>query len=105
MITDLLKLYSYRSLIKMLVSKELKARYRGTFFGFLWSFLNPLLSMLIYVLVFSIYMKVPMENYSAFLLSGLLPWIWFSSAVNEASNSILSNSGLRPNLDSSEVIE
>lgn len=94
MIKDFLALFKYKELIKMLVVKELKARYRGTFLGFLWSFLNPFIAMLTYVLVFSVYMKVQMENYSVFLLSGLLPWLWFASSVNEASNSILANGGL-----------
>lgn len=78
----------------MLVVKELKARYRGTFLGFFWSFFNPLLAMLTYILVFSVYMRVQIENYSIFLLSGLLPWFWFSSSINEASNSILTNGSL-----------
>jgi len=94
LIKGLLELYRYRNLIKMLVTKELKARYRGTFLGFLWSFLNPLIAMLSYVLVFSVYMKVQMENYSVFLLSGFLPWTWFASSINEASKSILINGGL-----------
>ncbi len=88
------RFFQYRSLVAMLVAKELKARYRGTFLGFLWSFLNPFLAMLTYVLVFSVYMKIQMENYSAFLLCGLLPWLWFSSAVGEASSAILSNGSL-----------
>lgn len=78
----------------MLVAKELKARYRGTFLGFLWSFFNPFLAMLTYVLVFSVYMRIEMENYSAFLLSGLLPWLWFSSSIGEASSAILANGSL-----------
>lgn len=93
-VKDFSRFFSYGNLIWMLVVKELKARYRGTFFGFLWSFLNPLIAMLTYVLIFSIYMKVEMENYSVFLLSGMLPWIWFSSAVNESSNAIIANGGL-----------
>ena len=67
-------LYRYRALIGTLVLRELRARYRGSFLGFLWSFLNPLLLMLVYALVFSIYLRVPMEGYAVFLFSGLLPW-------------------------------
>ncbi len=93
-VKDFSRVFGYGNLIWMLVAKELKARYRGTFFGFLWSFFNPLLAMLTYVLVFSIYMKVQMENYSVFLLSGMLPWLWFASATNESSNSIMANGGL-----------
>ena len=45
-------LYKYRVLIQSLVSRELKARYRGTVLGFLWSFINPMLLLVIYTFVF-----------------------------------------------------
>ena len=86
---QLKEMYRYRSLIGNLVVRELKARYRGSALGFLWSFLNPLLLMSVYALVFSIYFRFGMEDYVVFLMSGLLPWIWFSSSLLEASNSIL----------------
>ena len=54
MIAKLKELFKYRQLILTLVSRELKARYRGTVFGFLWSFLNPLLLLLVYSIVFGI---------------------------------------------------
>ncbi|MCX7919518.1 MAG: ABC transporter permease [bacterium] len=84
----------YRPLIQSLVIRELKSRYRGTFLGFLWSFMNPLLLMLVYSFVFYVYMRVEMPNYTAFLLCGLLPWIWFSTALTEATSSIINNAGL-----------
>ena len=49
---NLKELYKYRVLIQNLVSRELKARYRGTVLGFLWSFFNPLLLMIVYTVVF-----------------------------------------------------
>lgn len=94
MVLDFLEIFKYRNLIYMLIGKDLKARYRGTILGFMWSFLNPLLTMLTYVLLFSVYLKVELENYSAFLLSGLLPWFWFATAVGESSSVILGNGGL-----------
>ena len=78
-------------MVQILVARELKARYRGTVLGFLWSFLNPLILMSVYVLVFSIYLRIQMDNYAAFLLCGLLPWTWFSSALTESSRSIIEN--------------
>jgi lipopolysaccharide transport system permease protein len=81
--------YHYRQLIRELVIRELKARYRGSMLGFLWSFLNPLLLLAVYRLAFKVIMRNDMEYYAVFLFSGLLPWIWFSSSILEGSNSIL----------------
>ncbi len=79
-------------MIAVLVSREIKARYRGAALGFLWSVVNPLIFMLVYVLVFSVYLRIEIENYPAFLLCGLLPWQWFAASVGERS--IIDNPGL-----------
>ncbi|HWP45740.1 MAG TPA: ABC transporter permease [Candidatus Limnocylindrales bacterium] len=91
---QLKELYKFRSLIQSLVIRELKARYRGSILGFLWSFLNPLLLISVYTLVFSIYFRFGMDHYVVFLFSGLLPWLWFSSSLQEASVSILAGGSL-----------
>lgn len=91
---QVVRLYHYRALIHVLVERELKARYRGAALGFLWSFMNPLLLMGIYTLVFSVYMRIDMASYPAFLLCGLLPWNCFAAGLNEATLSILSNGNL-----------
>src|SRR5499426_3168194 len=94
MAQHLADLYRYRALIGTLVLRELRARYRGSFLGFLWSFLNPLLLMLVYALVFSIYLRVPMEGYAVFLFSGLLPWLWFSSSLGHSAGVIVASGAL-----------
>ena len=101
MISKLKELMKYRQLIITLVSRELKARYRGTFFGFLWSLINPLLLLAVYSIVFGIILpgssgRVEMKditgiNYSIFLFTGLLPWIWFNTSILESSTNTLSN--------------
>lgn len=92
---QLQELYRYRGLIWNLVARELKARYRGSVFGFLWSFLNPLLLMVVYTLVFVVYLRFrEMRGYTVFVISGLLPWLWFSSSLLEASGSILAGGNL-----------
>jgi ABC-type polysaccharide/polyol phosphate export permease len=88
MFHGILEIFKYRVLIQTLVLRELKSRYRGSFFGFLWSFLNPLFLMLVYTLVFSIYLRNPMEGYPAFLFCGLLPWLWFSTSIMHGAASI-----------------
>ncbi|MGB6341093.1 MAG: hypothetical protein WBF32_15085, partial [Candidatus Aminicenantaceae bacterium] len=52
LIKNLVGLYKYRVLIQNLVSRELKARYRGTVLGFFWSFFNPFLLLIVYTVVF-----------------------------------------------------
>ena len=88
------ELIAYRGLIQMLVVRDLKARYRGSALGLLWSLLNPLLYMGIYALVFSVYMRMAMEHYAAFLLCGLLPWIWFSSSLMAGATAIIEGGSL-----------
>jgi lipopolysaccharide transport system permease protein len=89
-----LELFRYRSLVNALVIRELKARYRGSFFGFLWTFLNPLLLLGVYALVFNFYLKIQVEHYAGFMFVGLLPWIWFSSSLFEGTNSITAGGSL-----------
>ena len=87
-------LYRHRELIGILVAKQLKLRYRGTVLGFIWTLLNPLVLMLVYSLVFSVYFRLDMEHYPAFLFTGLLPWLWFASSLQQGVTSILDGAGL-----------
>jgi ABC-type polysaccharide/polyol phosphate export permease len=87
-------LYRHRELIGVLVARQLKLRYRGSVLGFTWTLINPLVLMLVYTLVFSFYLRVDVEKYPAFLFTGLLPWIWFASSLQQGVTSILDGAGL-----------
>jgi lipopolysaccharide transport system permease protein len=89
MFKKIIELYKYRTLIQTLVERDLNARYRGSLLGLLWSFINPLLLVLVYFVAFKICLRSTVENYTAFLFVGILPWSWFSSSVLEGANSIL----------------
>ena len=93
-LVNLQELWGYRVLLYSLVLRDLAMRYRGSVLGFLWTFLNPLLMIVTYTLVFSVFMRVPMANYPAFLLTGLLPWLWFGSSLNAAAMSVVEGAGL-----------
>jgi len=82
------ELYQYRGLLLSLVQRELKARYRGSFLGFLWTFLNPTLHMLVYAMLFTVVMRQNTPNYAFFMFVGLLPWIWFSSSISGGASAI-----------------
>lgn len=95
MLSNLRELYKYRALIWALTARHLSMRYRGSVLGFLWSFLNPLCLMLVYMLVFRYYIRFDqVNNYTIFLFSGLLPWLWFTSGVQEGVSAITSGGHL-----------
>lgn len=86
---SLWSVWRHRVLAEALTARELKARYRGSALGLLWTLLNPLLMMLVYTLVFSVYMRAPVAHYPVFVFSGLLPWLWLSSALSQATVSVV----------------
>jgi ABC-type polysaccharide/polyol phosphate export permease len=91
------RLLRYRGLIQSLVARELKARYRGSMLGYFWSFVNPLLLLLIYSFVFTYLLEnrsKDIQPYAVFMFTGLLPWTWFSSSLNEATGSLISGGNL-----------
>ncbi len=95
---NLQHLFRYRELVRSLVARELKARYRGSFLGYFWSFVNPLLLLLVYSLVFTVVMPGArgsgLEPYAVFLFCGILPWTWFSSSLLESASVLVAGSNL-----------
>jgi len=88
------ELIDYRELLKNLVLKDLKLRYRESVFGFLWSLLNPLTMLTVYTVVFTRIFKVQMPNFAYFLMVGVLPWNFFASSVLGSTGSIVGSGGL-----------
>ena len=91
---SLRELVAARDIVLALVWREVRARYRGSFLGFLWTLLNPLMFMGIYSLVFTVYLRIEMAAYPVFLFTGLLPWTWFSSALVSGASSVIEGSSL-----------
>ena len=92
--TALADLWDFRQLVALLVMRELKVRYKRSVFGLLWTMLNPLLLMVVYTVVFTTIMPASLKNFSVFLLSALLPWIFFQTAILQGLFSILTNQEL-----------
>lgn len=88
------ELYRYREMFWGLVSREVRARYKGSVLGFLWSLLNPLLMMAVYSLVFAVFMRIQIPHYAVFLFCGLLPWSWFTTTLTNGAAAIVANSNL-----------
>ena len=77
MLSNIAQLIRYRELIQVLVTRELKARYRGSVLGFFWSFINPLLLLLVYTFVFTVIIPrgelVNLEPYACLLYTSPSP--------------------------------
>ena len=93
MFSDFFKILStYRELLFNLAIKELKIKYKSTILGFLWSILVPVIMAIIFKIIFSYFFaRFTIENisYSAFLLTGLFPWIYFSGTISSGANSFV----------------
>ena len=92
--TVLVSLYRYRSLLKALVLKDLKLKYRGSVFGFLWSLANPLLMIVVYTLAFTFILGMRTKMFAFYLMLGQLAWTFFASSMMMSTASIVDNSGL-----------
>jgi lipopolysaccharide transport system permease protein len=87
-------LFQYRELIKNLVLKDLKLKYRDSIFGFIWSLANPLMLILVYSFVFGQMLRVGVERFPYFIMVGILPWNFFSQSMMMSTGSILDNGNL-----------
>ncbi len=97
MTNHLALLWRHRALIQVLVRRELIARYRASALGFFWSLLNPLLLLLVYAVVFTTVFQPRFPGghpYPLFLFAGLLPWLFFSGTVLDASITMVDNGPL-----------
>ena len=85
---------NYFEFLKSNVKKDIRGKYKGSFLGILWSFINPLLSVLVYAIVFPYIMRMKVENYLIYLITGIIPWTFFTSSINTGIISILSNADI-----------
>jgi len=85
------ELWEYRELLWLIVARDLKVRYKQTALGASWALLQPLATMAIFSLFFGRLVKVPSDGvpYPLFALAGLVPWMYFSNALGQSSNSLV----------------
>lgn len=97
-------LWTKYDLLRVLVRRDLDARYKGSIIGNLWPLLNQLSQLFIYIYVFSIVLKVKLnikgiagDNHLTFglwLFAGILPWLAFSGGLSQAATAIVSQTNL-----------
>jgi lipopolysaccharide transport system permease protein len=86
----------YKYLLYQLTLREIRARYKQSIMGYFWILLNPLMQLLVYSFVFSVIFRFPSGGipYPIFLLAGLLPWIYFQTAIISSTISLIDNANL-----------
>ncbi|WP_186760152.1 ABC transporter permease [Arthrobacter alpinus] len=92
----LLDVYSNRFLLKLLVRKEIKVRYRGSVLGLLWSYVKPLMQFMIYFVALGIFLNLQKAtpNYAIYLFSGIVLVNFFTETLGNSTRSIVENRDL-----------
>ncbi|MGE3518424.1 MAG: ABC transporter permease [Vicinamibacterales bacterium] len=90
---DVREVWRYRDMLLLLVQRDVVVRYKQTLLGVSWAVLQPLGPMLVFTLIFTRFIQMPAGDhpYPVFVLSGLVPWTFFSASVNGASSSLVSH--------------
>jgi len=90
------ELWRYRELFVILSWRDILIRYKQTYLGIAWAVLQPLLSTVVFTVIFGKFGKFPSngEKYAIITFAGLLPWQFFSNALSESSNSLLTSSNM-----------
>lgn len=95
MIEKLKDLWVHRELLWNMTVKELKVKYKRSVLGFVWSFVTPMIMLAVFSLVFALLMQGGSMNWFAvYLMSGLIPWLFFVSSLTQSVGSVVSNPGL-----------
>jgi lipopolysaccharide transport system permease protein len=89
-------IWEYRELFLFLSWRDILVRYKQTVIGIAWSVIRPLLTMVVFNIIFGKLAKLPSEGmpYPIMIYSAMLPWLFFSNSLGEASNSLISNTNL-----------
>lgn len=100
--STLAELRASRELLINLTLREIRGKYKRTTLGQGWSLLNPIASLFVFTLVFGILLKADppvgepsgLDSFALWLACGLLPWVFFSQALNAGMTALASNSAL-----------
>jgi lipopolysaccharide transport system permease protein len=93
---ELRELWRARDLALTFAWRDVKVRYKQSLIGIAWAVLQPLLTMVVFTLIFGKFAQFPSQGlpYQVFVFLGLLPWMFFSTALSQISGSVVSNRNL-----------
>ena len=85
---------AHRELLLNLVRLELKAKYKASALGFAWSLVNPAMYLVVFYVAFDVILGGGIPRFPIYLLSGLLVWNFFTTALNSGTSSVVAGAGL-----------
>lgn len=91
LLTRLYEIFEYRDMISSMVKRDLRGRYKGSFFGFLWNFFNPMVQIFVYIAVFGYIFRSSIPKFPLFLLVGVMPWNFFNESLCQGSGCVFSH--------------
>jgi lipopolysaccharide transport system permease protein len=93
---DWKELWAYKDLLYFLVWRNIKVLYKQTVLGFAWAVIHPLFTMIVFSVIFGRLAKLPSDGvpYPIFAFAALVPWTYFSTAMNSSALSLISNANL-----------
>ncbi len=93
---NLAEVWRYRDLLALLIRRDFSTRYRQSVLGVGWAVIRPVLSVLVFTVVFGMVARLPSDGipYPLFSFAAMMPWLYFSTALANATNSVVSGSSL-----------
>lgn len=90
------EVWRHRELLRVLVERDIRVRYKQTVLGIAWAIIQPLLMMVVFSIFFGKFAKMPSDGiaYPVFVYAGLLPWIFFANSITNASLSLVGSAAL-----------
>lgn len=88
------RFFAFDELLKQLIIRDVKLKYRRSYLGYLWSILNPLMLMMVLVVVFSNLFRFDIPNFPLYMISGQFLFSFMTEATNMSVGSITGNSAL-----------
>lgn len=92
------ELWAHREMLRSFVVRNLKVKYQRSVLGFFWTLLNPVLTAGVLIAVFSVIVRVPIEQYWAFLISGYFVWVFVSQMITAGTTILEEHAALRRNI-------
>jgi len=94
MITRMKEIFNYSDMVRSLIKRELRGRYQKSVLGFLWSFISPLCQIAVFTFVFTYVFPSNIPNYYIYLMTGMIPWQFFSDSISQGACAIIHNADM-----------